>query len=63
MRGSNQESDVSRRDSDALGLVQRALCLIESGGSGSTPYAEHLRLALTAAASAGILPTHAGTKP
>lgn len=63
MRDSNQVSDVSRRDSDALGLVQRALCLIESGGSGSTAYAEHLRLALTAAANAGIIPTHARARP
>lgn len=27
---------VNQRDCDAFGLVERALCLIESGGSGST---------------------------
>lgn len=51
---------TNERDCDAFGLVERALCLIESGGSGSTRYAELLRAAMDAAAEAGVFPTHRG---
>ncbi|RSV12383.1 hypothetical protein CA235_17095 [Sphingomonas sp. ABOLF] len=51
---------VNQRDCDAFGLVERALCLIESGGSGSTRYAELLRAAMDAAAEAGVSPSHRG---
>lgn len=54
---------VNQRDCDAFGLVERALCLIESGGSGSTRYdckRLQLRAAMDAAAEAGVFPTHRG---